>query len=346
LNVLALVPAHNEAAGIADTIRSLKAQTHPVHLLVIADNCTDDTVRIARECGVTVIETVGNRAKKAGALNSVDIPAHIDYVFTMDADTILHHQCVENGVRVLNREPRTGGVCSAYRALPLKKPVTHWQRFLWRLQNIEFALANAWRVENYHSARVLPGVAVLYRRSALEQVRAKFGEVWATDSLVEDYRLTLNLKDVGWDCKSSLGMVSWSDVPLQVTGPGGLWRQRTRWYSGTIDELRRRGFRRHSRYETLTIGLLMSTLLQRLLLYGVYAGAMASGRVNWLSWWLLLPGLAASIQLYRLRYGDQVDRTQRTMTATLVANELYAIWREVAYAVSIWLSYRRPNRAW
>ena len=70
VTVTVLIPAHNEAACIADTIASLRAQSHqPARIVVVADNCTDDSVSIARAAGVDVIETVGNTKKKAGALN-------------------------------------------------------------------------------------------------------------------------------------------------------------------------------------------------------------------------------------------------------------------------------------
>ena len=47
-----LICARNEAAVIGDLLASLRAQTYPRELLtvyVLADNCTDDTARIARE---------------------------------------------------------------------------------------------------------------------------------------------------------------------------------------------------------------------------------------------------------------------------------------------------------
>src|SRR5829696_1436522 len=48
-----LVPAYNEAGSIADTIRSLQAQTVPIDEIVVVDDCsTDDTARIARGFGV------------------------------------------------------------------------------------------------------------------------------------------------------------------------------------------------------------------------------------------------------------------------------------------------------
>lgn len=52
-----LIPAHNEAAGIAGTIGSIQAAAPAgARLLVVADNCEDDTAARAREAGAEVIE--------------------------------------------------------------------------------------------------------------------------------------------------------------------------------------------------------------------------------------------------------------------------------------------------
>jgi biofilm PGA synthesis N-glycosyltransferase PgaC len=207
-----LVPAHNEQDIIEATISSLMAQTYPfTYVLIIADNCTDNTVRIVKRLQrrygtqkLRLLKTVGNTHKKAGALNQgfeAVRSSRPNYIFGMDADTIIDSKMVEEAVRQFKVEPNTAGICSAYRTLPLKKETTRWQRFLWRLQNIEFGLANAWRIENYESARVLPGVSVMFRAKALSDVyKLHKGTVWATDSLVEDYRLTLERRSHGQMC--------------------------------------------------------------------------------------------------------------------------------------------------
>lgn len=52
-----VVPACNEALGIADTLRSIAPQLAPGdRLLVVADNCSDDTAAIAAAAGAEVIE--------------------------------------------------------------------------------------------------------------------------------------------------------------------------------------------------------------------------------------------------------------------------------------------------
>ncbi len=68
--ITVLVPAHNEGDRIRDTLDGLQQQTlPPARVIVVADNCTDDTVAIARSVGAEVFETEGNAHKKAGALN-------------------------------------------------------------------------------------------------------------------------------------------------------------------------------------------------------------------------------------------------------------------------------------
>ena len=55
----AIVAARNEAGVIGELIQSLRAQHYPEELLdiyVVADNCTDDTARVARQAGAAVYE--------------------------------------------------------------------------------------------------------------------------------------------------------------------------------------------------------------------------------------------------------------------------------------------------
>lgn len=55
---LILIPAHNEEAGLAETLRSFaQSEYQPTpRVVVVADNCTDATALVARDCGVEVIE--------------------------------------------------------------------------------------------------------------------------------------------------------------------------------------------------------------------------------------------------------------------------------------------------
>lgn len=56
-SVAVLIPAHNESAVITNTIQTILSQLKAQdQLLVVADNCTDDTASIARNLGATVVE--------------------------------------------------------------------------------------------------------------------------------------------------------------------------------------------------------------------------------------------------------------------------------------------------
>ena len=93
VTITVLIPAHNEEACISETLASLLSQSlPPARVVVVADNCTDATVRLAREAGVDVFETVDNTHKKAGGLNQAlreVLPGQgdNDCVMVMDADT-------------------------------------------------------------------------------------------------------------------------------------------------------------------------------------------------------------------------------------------------------------------
>lgn len=50
-----LIPAHNESLGIAQTIESLRAEAKPGdRIVVIADNCSDETAAVAKSAGAEV----------------------------------------------------------------------------------------------------------------------------------------------------------------------------------------------------------------------------------------------------------------------------------------------------
>jgi cellulose synthase/poly-beta-1,6-N-acetylglucosamine synthase-like glycosyltransferase len=92
--LLVLVPAHNEELLIANCVRSLVGMDYPAasrRIVVIADNSTDATARLAREAGAECLERhdVSCRGKPhalAWALNEIGL-ADIDACVVVDADT-------------------------------------------------------------------------------------------------------------------------------------------------------------------------------------------------------------------------------------------------------------------
>lgn len=90
-----IVPAHNEAGGIRQTIASLQQLDWPAQkfrVVVIADNCTDETAQVARASGAVVIERRDpyNRGKGyalAHAFRSSRAAGLADAVVVVDADS-------------------------------------------------------------------------------------------------------------------------------------------------------------------------------------------------------------------------------------------------------------------
>jgi cellulose synthase/poly-beta-1,6-N-acetylglucosamine synthase-like glycosyltransferase len=94
--ILALVPAHNEALLVGDCLRSLLTLDYPRdrwRVLVIADNCTDDTAARARAAGAECLERRdpehrGKPQAIAWAIEQVSL-RDFDAVTIVDADTVV-----------------------------------------------------------------------------------------------------------------------------------------------------------------------------------------------------------------------------------------------------------------
>jgi 1,2-diacylglycerol 3-beta-glucosyltransferase len=92
-----LVPAHDEEHGVAEAVLALVGQDYPAEqldVIVIADNCTDDTARVAAAAGATVWERHDLTARGKGqalswALDRLRaLPRMPEAVLVVDADCI------------------------------------------------------------------------------------------------------------------------------------------------------------------------------------------------------------------------------------------------------------------
>lgn len=92
LRVVFVVPAHNESTGLLRTLRSLQAEVaagSPTRIVVVADNCSDDTASVARSAGVEVLERHDEvkRGKGHALAFAFDTLAEVDWFIVIDADT-------------------------------------------------------------------------------------------------------------------------------------------------------------------------------------------------------------------------------------------------------------------
>ncbi len=127
---MAIIPAHNEEAVVGNLIESLKNQTYNKELYdiyVIADNCTDNTAKVAKEAGAIVYERFDSTKKTKGyALNwflqqKIEEDAPYDAFFIFDADNIVDKNFIKN----MNKKLCQGeDVVQGYR--DIKNPTDSW----------------------------------------------------------------------------------------------------------------------------------------------------------------------------------------------------------------------------
>jgi len=100
-----LIPARNEEAVITNLIKSIKRQDYPSELIttfVVADNCTDNTAKIARENGAICYERFNDAERTKGyALRFLFEKIEEDYgidsfegYFVFDSDNLLNRDYV------------------------------------------------------------------------------------------------------------------------------------------------------------------------------------------------------------------------------------------------------------
>lgn len=184
----AIIPAYNEAASLADTIRSLQHQTLPIDEIIVVDDCsTDETAEVATRLGVTVIRPEHNTGSKAGAQNVALAQITTAYTMAVDADTILASDAVERLLVALD-ESRVAAACGSV--------IPRYVNTLWeRGRYIEYLFAFTFYkpIQNYYERPLISsGCFSAYRTDVL---RANGG--WSTRTMAEDMDLTWTLYQAG-----------------------------------------------------------------------------------------------------------------------------------------------------
>ncbi|MDR7417447.1 MAG: glycosyltransferase family 2 protein [Armatimonadota bacterium] len=106
MSVAVIIPAYNEEASIADTIRSVLTQTRPPEQLIVVDDCsTDRTGEVARAHGAQVVRPARNQGTKAQAQNVALPLVGAEITVTIDADTTLAPDALEKLIAPFERDP-------------------------------------------------------------------------------------------------------------------------------------------------------------------------------------------------------------------------------------------------
>ncbi|TFC20453.1 glycosyltransferase family 2 protein [Cryobacterium sp. MDB1-18-2] len=293
VTVTVLIPAHNEALSLPVTLASLLTQSHPPErVIVVADNCTDDTVSIAREHGVEVVESVGNTQKKAGALNQAlkrVLPGQLDndVVMIMDADTALDDGFLAEAVARFTSDRALMAIGGLFYGEP-------GFGLLGLLQRNEYVRYSRELARRRGRVFVLTGTASLFRPLALRSVAENRGvtipgvpgDVYDTYALTEDNELTLALKSLGGLITSPTQCTVVTE--LMPTLPA-LWQQRLRWQRGALENIGTYGLTPATlRYWAQQLGIGYSVIALTSFLSLMVLTLLAVSTWIWFPFWLCL----------------------------------------------------------
>jgi biofilm PGA synthesis N-glycosyltransferase PgaC len=334
--LVALIPAHNEQDTIADAVAGLREQERlPQRVIVVADNCTDNTVEIAGSVGAEVLETQGNTAKKAGALNQAlhAVMPELgpdDLVLVQDADSRLDPGFLKSAISHLDKAPKLGAVGGVFRGGPEGGFVGH-------LQRNEYAryARDVRRLDG--QCLVVTGTAAVLRVRTLREIsQARLAEtipagdgaggIYDTTVLTEDNELTFALLHLGYsvlspkECQlTTETMSSWRD----------LWNQRLRWKRGAVENCGQYGLTKvtwsYWGRQLLTAAGLIVTLLY----FGSIVWSLTTfGTINFHPFWLMVTAIFVVERIVTVR-----DRGWRQMLLSASMYELvYDMFLQVVHA--------------
>jgi glycosyltransferase involved in cell wall biosynthesis len=232
-SIVVLVPAHNEAFGIAATLQSIREQLHQGdRMLVVADNCDDDTAIVARQHGADVIErrhaTLRGKgyALDAGVRHLALSPPQV--VVVIDADCLIRPYALGSLARTSFALGRPVQAQYLMQARPGAAALTVVAAFAWTIKNWLRPLG--WSRLGLPCQLMGTGMALPWELIVRSQL--------ANGHLVEDLKLGLDCAEVGCAPLFCPEAKVTSNFPDNLQGRH---TQRTRWEHGHLGTIVRDG---------------------------------------------------------------------------------------------------------
>lgn len=325
--VTIVVPAYNEAAGIAEAVTSLATGDYPDLLVIVVDDgSTDGTAQIVGNLGLANVTVLsGPNQGKPGALNTGVRHAVTDLIITVDGDTVFEPDTVRWLVQPF-ADPGVGAVSG-------NTKVANRRGILGRWQHIEYVMGFNLDRRMYELARCMPtvpGAIGAFRRQAL----ADAGGV-SDDTLAEDTDLTMAISRAGWHIVYEERARAWTEVPSTLRQ---LWRQRYRWSYGTMQSMwkhraamrpsERSALGRRAIPYMLVFQILFPVLAPLIDVFAVY-GLLFLDRGPVVAYWLGFSLLQLAVAIYAFR----LDRESLRPLWTLPLQQV--VYRQLMYLVVI-----------
>ena len=233
LPCVVLIPAHNEALGIAKTIMSARKEVKESDLiLVVADNCSDSTAAVSRDAGAICIERTNlELVGKGHALQyGVDYLTENDVEFAtvvvMDADCLFGEGSL---LALLNASQTKNCVAQALYLMrsPNKGNIKlNISEFTWLIKNWVRPLGQKRLGISCH----LQGSGMAFPKSVLNKYSL------ASSSIVEDLELGLHIVQGGEEVTFVPRALVTSEFPENNEG---LENQRKRWEHGHLSVVKK-----------------------------------------------------------------------------------------------------------
>ena len=231
-SVSILIPCHNEADNIRETIDYCLKQNYPSYdIIAINDGSRDETLEILldlekRHSQLRVINLASNQGKAIG-LRTAALLSENEFLICIDGDALLSSDATLWMVRHFMEDINVGAVTGNPR-------IRNRSTLLGRIQVGEFSaivglIKRAQRV--YGRVFTISGVIGAFRKSALHQVG-----YWSPDMVTEDIDISWKLQLAGWSIRFEPNALCWVLMPETLVG---LWKQRSRWAQGGVEVLLR-----------------------------------------------------------------------------------------------------------
>ncbi len=232
-----VVPAHDESESIDATLDSLAALDYPVdqrQVVVVADNCTDDTAEVARKHDVTVLERFDDENRGKGfalnfAFTQLLADPDVDAFVVIDADTDVDTDLLARAA--FHIEQGASAIQVDYR---VRNPETSWRT---RLLDVAFTAKHLIRGRGRDALGCsigLHGNGMIFTRELLTTIP------YSATSVVEDIEYGMMLVDAGrivaWCDGTHVGGDMPGDAETAVS-------QRVRWELGHAQMRERYGWK-------------------------------------------------------------------------------------------------------
>lgn len=225
--VAVLIPAHNEQLGIGATLESLQAQlVEGDRIIVIADNCEDNTAAIARSYGAIAIERTDteNRGKSYAldyGIRYLEQNNAPETVIIVDADCLVQPESLNRLASLAVQKNRPVQALYLMYSPPNSSLKTKIAEFAWAVKNWARALG-------YHHLGLpcqLMGTGMAFPWALIQKANIASGHI------VEDLKLGLELADQKHPPLFCPEAVVTSVFPINTEGAKS---QRTRWEHGHL----------------------------------------------------------------------------------------------------------------